>query len=61
MGMALLAIGLLLMFARGHVPDFISIVISNGLMQTGAAILFLGIQIFLGFKPSFRLVILTLV
>lgn len=60
-GMSLLAIGLLLMFARGHVPDFISIVISNGLMQAGAAILFLGIQIFLGLKPTYRFVILTLV
>lgn len=60
-GMSLLAIGLLLMFSRGYISDFISIVISNGMMQTGVATLFLGIQIFLGFKPAYRLVLLTLV
>jgi hypothetical protein len=58
-GMSLLAFGLFLLLARGQIPDFISIVIANGLMQTGAATLFLGIQIFLGHKPAFRLVILT--
>ena len=47
-GNAVIALGLALLFARGHISDLVSIVLANLLIQGGAALLFIGIQRFLG-------------
>jgi len=57
LGLMFFAFGILLIFLRGVISPFASIVIANSLITVGNAILFLGIQKYLGQKPSYRLAI----
>ena len=50
-GMSCLTIGGLLMFSRGSIPDFISIVVANTLYILGFLLILRGIRIFAG-RPS---------
>lgn len=53
--LVLLAAGEFFLFARQELPPELTILMANGLLQAGSAILFLGIQRFLGSQPSYRL------
>jgi len=56
-GLMFFACGFLLLLLRGMISPFASIVIANSLIAIGNAILFLGIQKYLGLKPSYKLAI----
>ena len=51
-GMGLLASGFLLIFARGAIPDFVSIVIANGAIGFGYLSVYLGMRRFVGKPPN---------
>ena len=51
----ILFLATLLFGARGTIPNFFSIVIGNLFLLSGATLLYLGSQQFLGFKPSIKL------
>ncbi|WP_417841019.1 sensor histidine kinase [Terasakiella sp.] len=56
-GLMFFACGFLLLLLRGMIAPFASIVIANSLIAIGNAILFLGIQKYLGLKPNYKLAI----
>lgn len=57
-GFLLVALGYLLLWTRGTMPDFISIVAANGLVITGGFALIRGIDLFLGLRNvSWQLVV----
>jgi diguanylate cyclase (GGDEF)-like protein len=55
MATVILFLATLLFGARGAIPNFFSILIGNLFLLSGAVLLYLGSQRFLGFKPSVKL------
>lgn len=53
-GMGAMAFGMVLLFIRGYISDFLSIVISNVSIVLGNALLIVGVQHYLGLKPSWK-------
>lgn len=51
LGMSLVAMGSLLISARGYIPDFFSLVIANSLFVIGFLLILRGIRIFTGTPP----------
>jgi diguanylate cyclase (GGDEF)-like protein len=55
MAPVILFLATLLFGARGAIPNFFSILVGNLFLLSGATLLYLGSQRFLGFKPSVKL------
>ena len=60
-GMAVMALGIVLLFIRGYISDFVSILVSNSMILLGSAILIIGIQRYLGHKLKWKLLAFVLV